>query len=137
MLEPWLWFGEWFSSCLCLWFRCIWSDLKFTLLCLLLMFFLFLSFLGFDSFLTNKNLVFLCFFASLICFEFWFWFWFFFRVKLVIFGLIYGRIKDFRSTRFGQIRVRCARPCLFFNLFNKGIFGLKVCLENTSLSLFW
>jgi hypothetical protein len=48
-----------------------------------------------------------------ICFKFWFGFWF----KLLLFYSIYSWTKYFGSTWLGQIRVRCVRPCLIFNLF--------------------
>jgi len=96
----------------------------------LYLFFMFLSFLCFYSFLT-KLFMFLLFFACLTCFKFWFWFFSGFLFSL--------RLKQrFQVNLTRSNSVIWVRPCLVFNFFYKGIFGLRVCLANNMpLDLFW
>jgi hypothetical protein len=67
------------------------------------------------SILTKKFWIFL-FFLCLICFCF------IFSSQTQIFGSVYGRIKDFKSTWLGQNWVKELRPCLICNVLAKEVF---------------
>ena len=115
----------------------IWFDMWPTLLGSCLVFFVFFIFWVFDSFCL-KNFEFLCFSRCLIYFFTLFFFFLLFSGQTKIFGLVYGRTKNFRLIRLGQKNSRSKGfntlfgvPCFF-----KWSFGLRVCLTNTHQTYF-
>jgi hypothetical protein len=74
-------------------------------------FFFFVSLIHFDQEILN----FLVFFVFNL-------FLFFFSSQTQIFGSVYGRIKDFKSTWLGQNWVKELRPCLICNVLAKEVF---------------